>query len=143
MQENLPLLHNVSIEVRGPDGEIKAEREIHNLVVTAGKEAIALLLKEGTTRPKFIAVGTGTEEPAAGDTKLKTEKVRKEATVSVSGAVTKLEKEFAAGEAEGAITEEGILSASSEGTLYAHTKFAAVNIGASDTLKVTHTITVG
>jgi hypothetical protein len=139
----MKLTHNVSLEVRGPDGELKERREAHNLVPTVGKEAIAKLLKEGSERPLYIAVGTGTEEPAAGDTKLKTEKKRLAATVSVSGAVLKLEKEFAAGEAEGAITEEGILSASSEGTLYAHTKFAAVNIGALDTLKVTHTITVG
>jgi hypothetical protein len=140
-KSELKLRHNVVIEVRGPDGKIK-ERKEHNLVTTAGKEAIATLLKEGTVRPKYLAVGTGTEEAKVGDTKLQTEKVRAEATTSVTGAVFKAEHEYAAGEAEGAITEEGILSAASEGTLFARTVFAAVNIGSEDTLKVTHTVTV-
>lgn len=95
-ESEVRIVHNVVIEAFGPDGRLKDRRENHNLVVTAGKNAIATLLKEGTTRPKFIAVGTGTEEPAAGDTKLKTEKVRKEATITVESAKVKFEKEFAA-----------------------------------------------
>lgn len=143
MESHLHLLHNVTIEVFGADGRCKQSVETHNLVVTKAKEAIAKLLKEGTERPTYIGVGTGTTEVEASQTALTTQKVRKSATVSVSGAVVTLEKEFAAGEAEGAITEEGVFAEASGGTMYARTKFSAVNIGSEDTLKITHKITVG
>lgn len=142
MKDELRLRHNVTVEVRGPDGELKDRREVHNLVPTAGLNAIATLLKEGTTRPKYIAVGTGTTAAAAGDTTLQTEVKRKEATVTVTEADVLLEVEFGAGEAEGAITEDGLLSAAAGGTLFARAVFAAVNIGAEDTLTVKHTLTV-
>lgn len=139
----LRITHNVEIVVRGADGQVKEVRLLHNLVTTVGKEAVAKLLKEGTVRPTYLAIGTGTKAAAVGDTKLETEKSRKSATVGVAGAVLTLEHEWAAGEAEGAITEEGMLSAAAEGTLFARCVFAVLNIGAADTLKVTHTITVG
>lgn len=141
MKDGLTLLHNVSVEVFGPDGEVRDSREIHNLVTTVGKEAVATLLEKGTTRPTHLAIGTGTEEAKVANSKLQTEKSRKAATVSVTGAVLTLEKEWGPGEAEGAITEEGIFSAASEGTMFARATFAAVNIGSKDSLKVAHTIT--
>lgn len=139
----LTVEHNVTIEHRGPNGELLEMREIHNLVPTVGKEAIAKLIKEGTTRPAYMAIGTGSTEAKAADTKLGTETKRKAATVGVSGAVVTLEAEFGEGECEGAITEEGLLSASSEGTLFARSVFGVITGTSTSTLKVKHTITVG
>jgi hypothetical protein len=117
-------------------------RETHNLVTKVGKEAVATLLKEGATRPLYLAIGTGAEEAKATDTKLQTEKSRKAATVTVAGAVLKLEFEWAEGSLEGAITEEGILSAASEGTLFARSTFGTITLGPSTGMKLVHTITV-
>lgn len=141
--ENPKLVHNVFIDLVGPDGELKQREELHNLIPTVGKEAIAKLLKEGTTRPSYMAIGTGNTAAAAGDTKLQTELSRKAA--SETGAAAKvftIKAEWAAGEGTGAITEAGILSASSEGTLFARAVFSVVNKGAEDTLTITWTITV-
>lgn len=141
--EEHEVLDNVLIEVRGPDGALKQRLELHNLIPTVGKEAIAKILKEGSTRPTHMAIGTGTEAAANGDTKLKTELDRnalKETTAS--GKVFTAIAEWAAGDGTGAITEAGLFSASSEGTLFARSVFSVVNKGAEDTLTITWKITV-
>lgn len=134
---------NVEVEVRGPDGTLKQRETLHNLIPTVGKEAIAKLLKEGTTRPTHMAIGTGTEAAAAGDTTLKTELDRNALSeTSVSGKVLTVKGEWAAGDGTGAITEAGLFSASSAGTLFARAVFSVVNKGAEDTLAITWKITV-
>jgi hypothetical protein len=142
-KDNFPIEHNVLVELFGPDGELKQREEIHNLVPTVGKEAVAKLLKEGTTRPTHLAIGEGTKAAEAADTKLQTETKRKAATIGVSGAVFTAEAEFGKGEGTGSVTEEGLFSASSEGTIFARSVFGVITKGAEDTLKITHTITVG
>lgn len=139
--DDLRLRHNVFLEVMHA-GTVVECRETHNLVTKAGKEAVATLLKEGTTRPLYLAIGTGAEEAKSTDTKLQTEKSRKAATVTVKESAIKLEFEWAEGSLEAAITEEGILSASSEGTLFARSTFGTITLGPSTGMKVTHTITV-
>jgi hypothetical protein len=141
--EDLGVRINVEVALRGPDGEIKQEELLHNLIPTVGKEAIAKLLKEGTTRPTHMAIGTGTEAAAAGDTKLKTELDRNAAAeTSVTAKVFTMKAEWAAGDGTGAITEAGLLSAASEGTLFARAVFSVVNKGAEDTLTITWKITI-
>ena len=49
---------------------------------------------------------------------------------------------FPAGTGTGAITEAGILNASSSGTLLCRTVFSVINKGAADTLGITWTVTV-
>lgn len=140
---DLDLTDNVLIEVRGPDGELKQSIELHNLIPTVGKEAIAKLIKEGSTRPTHMAIGSGSEAAAAGDTKLKTETDRnalKES--SVTGKVFTAVAEWAAGDGTGEIKEAGLFSASSEGTLFARSVFSVVNKGAEDTLTITWKITI-
>lgn len=137
---------NVKIVLRGPDGEIKAEETIHNLIVTVGKNAIAeqLLAAPSIAKPTHMAVGTGTTAAAAGDTALQTELDRNALTSkSRSGNVVTLVGDWAAGDATGAITEAGLLNAGSGGDLYARAVFSVINKGAGDTLSITWTITVG
>lgn len=134
---------NVQVIVRGPDGKVKQEVTAHNLVTTVGKEKFAerLLASPTTEGPKFIAVGTGTTAVSEGQTALVTEVKRKEVTTrSVSGKVLTTAVIFAAGEATGAITEEGQFSASTTGSMYTRTKFEAVNVAAGDSLEIKHTI---
>lgn len=92
-----------------------------------------------------MELGTGTTNPAAGDTTLETIVSGSRtavATPSVSGAVVTYVCTFAAGTGTGALTEAGILNASSGGTLLCRTEFAVINKGASDAMTVTWTITV-
>ncbi len=118
-------------------------QEVDNLVVTAGKNYVADRMKNNSTVMGYMAVGTGTTAAAAGDTTLASESDRNALT---STTVTNNEVAYvgtwAAGDASVAITEAGLFSASSGGTMLARTVFSAVNKGASDSLTITWTITV-
>jgi len=119
-------------------------QEVDNLVVTAGKEYVASRMKDTTaTAMSHMAIGSGTTNPAAGDTALETELGRVALTsTTVSGAVVTYVATFAAGTGTGAVTEAGILNASSSGTLLCRTEFSVVNKGASDSMTITWTVTV-
>ena len=119
-------------------------QEVYNLVVTAGKGYVASRIKDASaTAMSHMAIGSGTTNPAAGDTALETELGRVSLTsTSVSGAVVTYVATFAAGTGTGAVTEAGILNASSSGTLLCRTEFNVVNKGSSDSMTVTWTVTV-
>ena len=68
------------------DGEVIAERSVHNLVVTAGLTEVALLLRGSGTAFGYVAIGTGTTAAVIGDTALETEIQRGAATTGGSGA---------------------------------------------------------
>ena len=142
--EGLKLTGNVKFEMNG-----ELVREVPNLVTTAGKGFVAAsMLKTTSNSPAAMThmeLGTGTTNPAAGDTTLETIVSGSRtavATPSVSGAVVTYVCTFAAGTGTGALTEAGILNASSGGTLLCRTEFAVINKGANDAMTVTWTITV-
>ena len=90
-----------------------------------------------------MAIGSGTTNPAASDTALETELGRVALTsTTVSSAVVTYVATFAAGTGTGAVTEAGILNASSSGTLLCRTEFSVVNKGSSDSMTITWTVTV-
>jgi len=90
-----------------------------------------------------MAIGTGTEEAKAADTKLKTELDRNALAEKTRAAkVVTMKAEWAAGDGTGAITEAGLLSEATNGTLFARAVFSVVNKGSEDTLTITWTITV-
>jgi len=136
---------HLRLELRGPDGALKAVREGHNLVVTAGLNAIKdRLLNPSTTTAVFgyVAIGTGATAEAAGDTALQTEAARAAATYTAGGTgVCTFERTFAAGVGTGAITEAGIFNDATTGTMFNRKTFSAVNKAAGDTLKVVFTVT--
>lgn len=137
---------NVEIVVRGPDGKVKQKETCHNLVTTVGKNGIAdqLIASPTISKPSHMAVGTGTNAAAAGDTALQTELDRNALTSKTrSTNVVTMVGDWAAGDGTGAITEAGIFDASSSGNLYARAVFSAINKAAGDTLTITWTITVG
>lgn len=122
----------------------KTVQEVDNLVVTAGKGYVASRIKDATaTAMSHMAIGSGTNDPAAGDTTLQTELGRVALTsTTVSAAVVTYVATFGAGTGTGAVTEAGILNASSSGTLLCRTEFSVVNKGSSDSMTVTWTVTV-
>ena len=119
-------------------------RDIDNLVVTAGKNFVASRIV-GTSSGvmSHMAIGSGTTAAAAGNTALGSELGRVSLTSgTASSAVVTYVAPFAAGTGTGAVTEAGLLNASSSGTMLARTVFSVVNKGANDSMTVTWTVTV-
>ena len=119
-------------------------QDVDNLVVTAGKNYVASRIKDASvTAMSHMAVGSGTTAAAAGNTALGSELGRVSLTsTAVSNAVVTYTATFAAGTGTGAVTEAGILNASSSGTMLCRTVFSVVNKGANDSMTVTWTVTV-
>jgi len=101
-------------------------------------------MKDATaTAMSHMAIGTDSTAASASDAALGSEAGRVSLT---STTVTSNEVEyvatFGAGTGTGAITEAGILNASSSGTLLCRTVFSVVNKGSSDSMTITWTVTV-
>jgi hypothetical protein len=140
LNENFKVTGQVTIQKNG-----EVVRDIPNTIVTAGKNDIASLITGAGSVMTYMAVGTGTTAVAAGDTTLETESDRNALSTSGGTASTNTVEFVAvwnAGDGTGSLTEAGLFSASSGGTMLARTVFSAVNKGASDVLTITWTITV-
>lgn len=145
MSDQISPKDNVRIELFGPDGKKKGDLTTHNLVTTVGKNAIAsrLASSPGSAVPTHMAVGTGVTAANVADTTLDTEIDRNALTSNTATTnVLTVVGDWAAGDGTGAITEAGVLSASSGGTLFVRAVFSAINKAALDTLRITWTLTV-
>lgn len=144
IEEQIKVTGKLSIQVFDPSGALKEDRNIDNLVVTAGKGFIASrMVGTAAAIMSHMAVGSGTTAAAAGDTTLGTELGRVALTSgTASGAVATYAASFPAGTGTGAVTEAGIFNAASAGTLLCRTVFSVVNKGANDAMTITWTITV-
>ena len=139
INDGLKLTGKLKIALNG-----ETVQEIDNLVVTDGKEYVASRIKDASaTAMSHMAIGSGSTAAAAGNSALGSELGRVALTsTAVSGAVVTYTATFAAGTGTGAVTEAGILNASSSGTLLCRTVFSVVNKGASDSMTITWTVTV-
>lgn len=143
IQETVKATGALQIKLYGPDGRLKHEQNVKNLVVTTGKGFIAGRMVGTPTVMSHMAIGSGTVDPAAGDTTLGTELGRVSLTSSTAvGAVVTYIASFGAGVGTGAVTEAGIFNASSSGTMLCRTEFSVINKGADDSLSITWTVTV-
>jgi hypothetical protein len=134
---------NVVLVLRGPDGKIKQTETVHNLITTAGRNELVNRWDDGTAQPTHMAIGTGATAAAAGDTTLQTELDRNALTSRVAATnVITMVGDWAAGDGTGAITEAGVLSAASNGTLFSRAVFSVINKAAGDTLQITWTYTL-
>ena len=133
----------LKLTLTNPQGNVKHEVIVPNLVVTTGKNFIADRLKNNTTVMSHMAIGTGSTAAAAGNTALGSEAGRVALTSStVTDNAVAYVASFGAGTGTGAITEAGLLNASSSGTLLCRTVFSVINKGANDTLGITWTVTI-
>ena len=148
-EDSPALVGHMHLELRGPNGELKDVRDVENLIVDGGRDAIMdqLLAAPAQIKPGWMAVGTGAVAPAAGNTGLGTEIDRNALTSKTRalGVITMV-GDWAAGDAtNAAITEAGIFSASSGVTgttpMYARATFTAIDKQAADTLQITWTFT--
>lgn len=129
------------------------KRVVANLVTSAGKAGIASRINGSGAEAAFtyIAVGTGTTAAAAGDTTLETEiadsglsranGTASRVTTDVTNDSARVTYTFTVSGTK-AVTEAGLLNASSSGVLLARQVFSAVNVVSGDSLAVTWTIDV-
>lgn len=123
---------------------------ISNLITTVGVSGIAARIN-GSGSPAaytYIALGTGTTGAADSDTQLEAEittsgGARASATASLvttdtAGDTAQLQVTFSfTTGGTFAVTESGVLNASSGGTLLARQVFSAINVASGDSLQVT------
>lgn len=132
----------------GPDGSEKYRREGDNVICTNGKEFLASFLSSAaataaTFTMKYVAIGSDATAEAAANTALGTELARTTGTVSyVSNQVYRVTATFATGVGTGNITEYGLFSSSSAGTMLSRDTESAIAKGANDTLTAVVNITV-
>lgn len=144
LQENLKVKGRLTVSVIDPEGKVKDSFETNNLVVTAGKNYIASrIVGTSSSIMSHMAIGTGTDTPAVGDTALTTEAGR----VALSSGTASTNEvtytaTFPAGTGTGAITEAAVLNASSAGTMLCRTTFPVVNKAAGDSIAITWVVTV-
>ena len=134
----------LSIVVNDTAGNLKQELNVTNLVVDTGLDYIASRMKDATaTAMSHMAIGDGTNDPAAGDTSLQSQlgRVTLTSTTVTSNSVEYVAT-FHAGTGTGAVTEAGIFNASSGGTMLCRTEFAVINKAAGDSMTITWTVTV-
>lgn len=122
----------------------------HHLVTTAGKNYLASTM-DNTVEPeslKYHAVGTGTTAAALGDTALQTEcttALNPDSTRAVGSQAHSTNTYTSVGtltfDASAAVTEWGLLSATSAGTMLDRQVFAAVNVAAGDSIQFTYVFT--
>jgi hypothetical protein len=122
-------------------------KSINDLVVTAGKEFLckacgSYSTATGTPSMRYIAVGSSQVAPAAGQTALGGELARGIGSyVHPSGSTYyRVYKTFPAGTATGNVYESGCFNKSTGGAMLNRGTFGLISKGASDTLKVTWTI---
>ena len=136
----------VQVLVTAPDGTVKHEQTIPNLVVDTGLAYIASRMKDTTaTAMSHMAVGEGTTAAGASQTALVTESARVSlSSTTVTDNAVAYVASFPAGTPASltALTEAGIFNASSGGTMLCRTVFAAVNKDTGDTMSITWTVTI-
>lgn len=150
--EGIKLTGNVKVELIR-DGEVVLTRENHNIITTAGKNALAALLNSasaGTSIVSHMGFGTGSTTPAIGDTTLTTELTigtngyaRVAVARSVASNVITYTATLTGITATTTIQEVGLFNqAATGGTLFAHYLTGAVALSSSsDSLQITWQIT--
>lgn len=148
----LQMTYNLVVTLRdSTTGKIKKQDTYHNIITTAGKTAIANALWDSTPSPttlyvNYIALGTGTNTPAVGDTTLQTETYRNNVVSgsNISNVVT-ISGFFSTTETSGTFREAGLFIAgtasANTGTLLSH---VAMNVtkATTETLTLDWTITI-
>lgn len=135
-----------SLELRGPDGEIKDKREGDNLIVTLGLNELAAISigASGFRRPGQLKIGSSTSAVTATQQALGSQLAAATATdVSRSSAQASWAAFFATGEGTGTVEEVAAFATATGGTdlMFARFLTGGVSKGANDTLTVTWNLT--
>lgn len=145
-KENFPIKGDLHIVIKDAlTGEVKVDRLEKNLVVTVGKDWIASrMVGTAANTMGYMAVGTDSTAPAAGNTTLGAEVARVAVTSQTASTNTvTYVATFGAGTGTGALTEAGLFNANTAGTMLSRTTYSVINKGSGDEMTVTWVITVG
>ena len=145
-KENFPIKGDLHIVIKDAlTGEVKIDRLEKNLVVTVGKDWIASrMVGTAANTMGYMAVGTDSTAPAAGNTTLGAEVARVAVTSQTASTNTvTYVATFGAGTGTGALTEAGLFNANTAGTMLSRTTYSVINKGSGDEMTVTWVITVG
>jgi hypothetical protein len=155
INEGLKFSGDLHIVLRGPDGQIKHERDEKNAIMNVGFAHIASRLKDATS-PAMSYIGVGTSNTAVSP--IQTDLLTTAGTrigpdsgfpslvmKNVAGDTIQFVTTFPAGSSTGALIEAGIFNNASVGggTMLCRTVFAAgvVNKGALDSMTITWKVT--
>ena len=149
LTEELFAKGSLDIVVTGPDGEVKDSIHVPNLVVNVGLAFVtSRMIGVASNVMSHMALGTNAVAAAGANTALGAEVARVALTSStqVTTTVTNDSVQYVAtfnpGTGTGAITEAGILNASTAGTMLCRTVFSVVNKDVNDTLTITWKIVI-
>jgi hypothetical protein len=146
IKDNFPIKGDLHIVIKDAlTGEVKVDRLEKNLVVTVGKDWIASrMVGTASNVMGYMAVGTDSTSPAAGNTTLGAEVARVAVTSATASTNTvTYVATFGAGTGTGALTEAGLFNANTSGTMLSRTTYSVINKGSGDEMTVTWVITVG
>lgn len=144
----LSISGRLTIVLYGPDGVVKDQRKINNLVVGTGLgHIVSRMTGTSSNVMSHLQLGTGSTAATAANTALEAAISPRNALVSTTAGGTYSEQltyvaSFIAGEATGSLREAAIFNASSSGTMLCRTVFPVINKGAGDTLQITWTISL-
>jgi hypothetical protein len=151
MNESIKITGSVEVVLTDAEGNIKHRHVDHNVITTIGKTYLAAWLAapiQAGPFMQYIGLGSGTTPASAADTALQTELTvagysRSTATVSSVNTSWFSVSVFPAGDGTATISEAGIFSAASAGTLFAHQVFSPVTKAATDSITITWTVVFG
>lgn len=143
--DNIHIKGSLKLILRDHNGRIKERRNLNNLIVTTGKNWIASRLKDETTQMSYMGIGEGDTAPVIGDTNLENPLIRVLLTplggVVLNNTIT-YTATFGNGIGTGAITEAGIFTASTAGTMLCRTVFLPMNKASTDSLSIQWIVTI-
>lgn len=144
----------VDVMVYDEFGKLKEERHYDNGITNVGFELIADRIADHSgftgNQANYIALGTSSTAFAVTQTALGSElsggsyarQQDTDATYTSGSKSFAISATFGAGVATGALTESGLFDASTTGNMMARQTFSTINVGASDSITVTWTITL-
>ena len=146
MSENIKMKGGMVAVLKKANGEVQTVRK-DNIILNAGFDFICDAIGKASSRPNamgYIAVGSGATAPVATQTALASEITRKAASYSHTAGtkVMAFSATFGAGVGTGAISEAGVVNASSGGTFLDRLTFAVINKGVDDELTMTFQFTL-
>jgi hypothetical protein len=153
-EETMVVKGFVDVVVYDKYGALKEERHFDNGITNVGFELIADRIAGHSgfvsNEVNYIGLGTGSAAFAVTQTALVTElsgggyarQQDTDATYTAGSKSFAISGTWGAGNATGALTESGLFDASSGGNMMARQTFATINVGASDSITVTWTISL-
>ena len=144
--ETAKLKGHINLKLYDKDGNLKSEVDKDNVIVTVGKNFTAAWLAaptQSTPYMNYIQLGTGTTAANSSDTDLEAGLTPRVAgTLTSSTNIWTNQATFGPGVATGAITEAGIFSALTGGTMLARQTFLVQNKIPGDTIVFTWNVTL-